>query len=177
MTEFGKGGLEDGKENGGHDESEAVHLFKLNEISEGGRKEKGKGEETHGQVVVDAVQEEVEHEEEGSVGEVFLNVEDKAVHCVFEELLSGRAGGRARGDRGEGRATRQLSPARPVKHHQLTVQIKLPKRKQAPVLPQAVPHSVPFTNCWLTERYKMYSVMGTQINGTTYQGVRVNISR
>jgi hypothetical protein len=27
MTEFGEGGLEDGEENGGHDEAEAVHLF------------------------------------------------------------------------------------------------------------------------------------------------------
>lgn len=44
----------------------------------------------------------MEHEEEGSVGEVFLDVEDEAVHRVFEELWLGVERASGRGREGEG---------------------------------------------------------------------------
>lgn len=37
---------------------------------------------------MDAVEEEVEHEEEGTVREELVDVEDEAVHAVLEELHS-----------------------------------------------------------------------------------------
>lgn len=36
--------------------------------------------------MVDSVEEEVEHEEERTVGKPFLDVEDESMHDVFEDL-------------------------------------------------------------------------------------------
>lgn len=46
-------------------------------------------EQTHRDVVVDAVQKEVERERGGVVGEVLVDVEEEAVHRVLENLQGG----------------------------------------------------------------------------------------
>ena len=43
-------------------------------------------ERAHGNVVVDPVEEEVEHEEERAIGKPLFDVENETVHDVFEDL-------------------------------------------------------------------------------------------
>lgn len=65
VGEFREGRLEGDEEGRGHDEAKAVH----------------------GDVVVDAVEEEVGGEGDAVVREVLVDVEKEAVHAVFEDLL------------------------------------------------------------------------------------------
>ena len=62
VDEFSEGGLEDKEKQRWHDETQAVH----------------------GEVVVNSVHEEVQHQEYRSVWEEIVDVEQESVHAVFE---------------------------------------------------------------------------------------------
>lgn len=80
MGELSKGVAEDEEEQRGHDKTQSVH----------------------GEIVVNAVKEEVEREEHGLVGQDVVDVEEEAVNGVFQQSPDDNADGPADGGLGEG---------------------------------------------------------------------------
>jgi membrane-bound ClpP family serine protease len=108
-------------------------------------KEKGrKARRTNGNVVVNAVKEEVEHEEEGAVRKPLVDVEDEAVHAVLEKLQNANP------------IESELAQLAQRKGEQHTVQITFPNKKHAPDLAQAVERGTArSTVCWTRDWRKM----------------------